>query len=1097
MASSSQGGNRGGEGSRRGVQTYYSCKLSGHYARDCGQYWKEKFEAQGGRASEDQSSDARVQQYRGRSSSPVRRRWEPAQRSPSTDSRRNDRRERRDDVSELVGLLMVEREEKQSREKEEQERARMEKQKRGKEAKRRKKEERKRIEQKENEERLARIVDIQFSKRWGGAREDRGANSSPEYKKCRRRLRRANRRAKHGRRCTHSESDNEEEIAAIRGRTEELTLTDKRKRATTTEEDSSLSSLANTPLQRSRRGLPPRTARSAKKMKTILQPITLKRLREKGDPGVKGAAAKVGAGARQQFVNETIRHLDNLDYRQVQKMCKHAGVPYIRKGQVVAALAEERARVAYEVSHVGSVENPRGHAQRVVTKNEQTSRRVDRWMACTNQPFNMVENEFFLDMVNTIREAHPSWKLHSREEARNGRLNGQHQRAVDNVGRLAKKWARTGCMVQVDGWSDRRGRPQVNVMVSSPIGTVFWKSVAGKDKDASAYYKILTTSIEEIDPRSVVGVIMDNVRVCVKAGKLVEKKYPWIFRVGCTSHALDLALKDMDKRIPWFAKTVKRGNVLGKFVMNHDKVRALFLTKSNGVQIKKPGVTRFATNIIMLQSLWDRRNALKLTVAASGGVEKALRTTDPIVTLLKLVDGPGATVAKVYHRMDCVVESIRKLDILTDFEKAEVESILMERWAFMTSELHCAAAFLDPEYRSQGSFKDTEIRAGFNIWLYTWCTNEMFDDMSWQVDEWVNLRGGLESEEALCAARTKTPAMWWDAFGSRLHLLQPQAIRLLGQASFSAACKRNWSLHELVFGRRRRKLMPTRLSKLVYNNWNLHLQWRQEHGCGVDDVRISWVEEMPDAELKEEAEQFYNEWVKRVTNSTPSGENDASKEEDESEDNGDGEEVPMARRWLRNDEVDNAMDQEEGLAHIDKYTNDWHFNTRPGRQLERALRRLSGHQRPAPEVRYNKDRELALRARETGDWVEGRKEDGSSRQRKVWCGDECRRDGKHVAEEVIAPPEKRRRGRLTNKEVAARKAAMRAEKRKAAVEALRKKKTAAKKKAAAKTRKRDDIIDDDSTEACSSSSNSSEEGDDEDHDPIDGEPRSAEEGTEH
>ncbi|GBG92001.1 hypothetical protein CBR_g54096 [Chara braunii] len=211
----------------------------------------------------------------------------------------------------------------------------------------------------------------------------------------------------------------------------------------------------------------------------------------------------------------------------------------------------------------------------VVTKNEETSRRVDRWMTCTNQPFNMVENEFYLDMVNAIREAHPSWRPHSREAARNGRLNGQHQRAVEDVGRLAKEWARSCCMVQVDGWSDRRGRPHVNVMVSSPIGTVFWKSVcvAGKDKDASAYYKILTTAIEEIGPRSVVGVIMDNARICVKAGKLVEKKYLWIFWVGCTAHALDLALEDMDKRIPWFAETVKRGNVLGKFKKAAAKTR--------------------------------------------------------------------------------------------------------------------------------------------------------------------------------------------------------------------------------------------------------------------------------------------------------------------------------------------------------------------------------------------------------------------------------------------------------------------------------------------------------------------------------------------
>ncbi|GBG63768.1 hypothetical protein CBR_g39312 [Chara braunii] len=516
----------------------------------------------------------------------------------------------------------------------------------------------------------------------------------------------------------------------------------------------------------------------------------------------------------------------------------------------------------------------------IFTKNEMTSRKVDNWMTCTNQPLNMVENEIYLDMVNAIPNAHPSWRMHSREAARNGRLDGQNKRCIEDVRMIAKKWERTGCMVQMDGWSDRRGRPHINVMVSSPIGTVFWRSICveGKEKDSTAYYNILDAAIQDIGPKSVIGVIMDNARVCVKAGKLVEKKYPWIFRVGCTAHSLDLALEDFDKRIGWFSRTVKRANELGKFIMNHDKVRAFFLERSGGAQIKRQGVTRFATNIIMLQSLLDRKNALKLVAGAKGwvssmvrtdlrsnfekatatilderfwdDVEKSVKATETIVKLLGMVDGPGATISKVNHHMDAVVEGIRTLEVLTDFGKAEVESILMDPWAFMTSELHCAATFLDPEFRAQFAIHGTEIRAGFNIWLYTWASSDDLKDISWQVDDWVRMKGALGSREALDGARLKTPSMWWDSFGSRLNLLQPQAIKLLGQASSSAACERNWSLHKLIFGRRRTKLLSGRLAKLVYNNWNLHLQWRQEKGAGEDDVHIPWMEELPDAENK-------------------------------------------------------------------------------------------------------------------------------------------------------------------------------------------------------------------------------------------------------
>ncbi|GBG76973.1 hypothetical protein CBR_g23304 [Chara braunii] len=487
----------------------------------------------------------------------------------------------------------------------------------------------------------------------------------------------------------------------------------------------------------------------------------------------------------------------------------------------------------------------------------------------------------------------------------------------------------------MDGWSNRRGRPHINVMVSSPVGTVFWRSVCveGKEKDSKAYSNILDAAIQDIGPKSVVGVIMDNARVCVKAGKLVEKKYPWIFRVGCTAHALDLALKDFDKRIGWFSRTVKKANELGKFIMNHDKVRAFFLERSGGAQIKRPGVTRFATNIIMMQSLWDGKNALKLAAGAKGwvssmvrtdlpsnfeeatatildesfwdDVEKSIKATEAIVKLLRMVDGPGATINKVYHHMDAVVEGIRTLEVLTDFEKAEVESILMDRWAFMTSELHCAAAFLDPEFHAQSVIHDTEIRAGFNIWLYTWASSDDLKDIKSKGEQ--DMEAGAEDDSAVIA------------------------------------------------------------------------------------------------ELD--------------------GEGD----------------LPLARRWVCNDRLDDMIDEEDDIAHIENYTNEWQFCTTPGMHRERLFRRRSGHERPDPLVEYNvEERERALRARKTGDWVEGRCPGGSSgakRQQHV----EVRAVEKRPAEEQLSPPKKKKRGRPTNAEVAEKKKAEKAAKKAAVVEKAAKK----------------------------------------------------------
>ncbi|GBG76903.1 hypothetical protein CBR_g23117 [Chara braunii] len=289
------------------------------------------------------------------------------------------------------------------------------------------------------------------------------------------------------------------------------------------------------------------------------------------------------------------------------------------------------------------------------------------------------------------------------------------------------------------------GRPLRQI----PVGTMFWKSVCveGKEKDSATYFRVLDDVIKEIGADAVVGVVMDNARVCVKAGKMVDPAYPTIFSVGCTVHALDLALEDMYKEMPWMAQVVDAGNKVGRFFSNVDKARASFHHYSPKTKMKRPTVTRFATNFEMLQSLKGLRKALDHCVCNKGWVDKMVRNDQlvafhdvttivldkggfwrnlqkvldvmqPVVELLCLVDGQGATISKVYFKMDQVVQNLHALESLSVEEHKAVKRILMGRWAFLTYELHCVAAFLDPEHRMHNAQRDSEVRVGFNIWLY-------------------------------------------------------------------------------------------------------------------------------------------------------------------------------------------------------------------------------------------------------------------------------------------------------------------------------------------------------------------------------------------
>ncbi|GBG88486.1 hypothetical protein CBR_g47956 [Chara braunii] len=149
---------------------------------------------------------------------------------------------------------------------------------------------------------------------------------------------------------------------------------------------------------------------------------------------------------------------------------------------------------------------------------------------------------------------------------------------------------------------------------------------------------------------------------------------------------------------------------------------------------------------------------------------------------------------------------------------------------------------------------DPKLCAGFNIWLYSWMPRDKLKEVNFWAME------GFSTKQAHEQANQQPPTLWWEAFGSKHDLLAPQAIKLLGQTNSFAACERNWSLHELIYARRRRELTPERMAKLVYNSWNVRLVRSNQHGRGVN-IHIPWVDDVP---MVKEMEEWYADWLKRV-----------------------------------------------------------------------------------------------------------------------------------------------------------------------------------------------------------------------------------------
>ncbi|GBG68834.1 hypothetical protein CBR_g3528 [Chara braunii] len=83
----------------------------------------------------------------------------------------------------------------------------------------------------------------------------------------------------------------------------------------------------------------------------------------------------------------------------------------------------------------------------IITQNKQTSRKVDRWLIRTNQSFSMVENFYFLEILDAVKKCHPSWWPCNRDEMRTKRFDGQFKLVGEDTQSLVKKWERTSCML--------------------------------------------------------------------------------------------------------------------------------------------------------------------------------------------------------------------------------------------------------------------------------------------------------------------------------------------------------------------------------------------------------------------------------------------------------------------------------------------------------------------------------------------------------------------------------------------------------------------------------------------------------------------------
>ena len=153
-----------------------------------------------------------------------------------------------------------------------------------------------------------------------------------------------------------------------------------------------------------------------------------------------------------------------------------------------------------EASGGGSIKL-KSHIQKL---QEEAEGEIARTIIECNLSFNVLKVNQWKKMVVAIAKAgyQEGWTGLSYNDMRGKRLVEEKNRIDRLLDPVRAGWVKYGCSILSDGWSDRKKRGLINILVSSPLGTYFLRAVdsakGGQKTTADFLYKHIRQAIHEV-----------------------------------------------------------------------------------------------------------------------------------------------------------------------------------------------------------------------------------------------------------------------------------------------------------------------------------------------------------------------------------------------------------------------------------------------------------------------------------------------------------------------------------------------------------------------------------------------------------------------
>ncbi|XP_015064737.2 uncharacterized protein LOC107009956 [Solanum pennellii] len=498
------------------------------------------------------------------------------------------------------------------------------------------------------------------------------------------------------------------------------------------------------------------------------------------------------------------------------------------------------------------------------------------WMYDAGLPFNCVNHKSFDKFIEAVGQHGPGMKPPTFHEVRVTHL----KKEVDKVEKIVEEhkvqWTKFGCSIMMDKWTARNGKMIINILVNSPIGSVFLGSVdaSNESTDSTKMYKLFESTIERIGPENVVQIVTDNASENVKAGSMMMGAYPHIYWTPCAAHCINLIFGDIFKVKP-YASVFKKAIRIHSYISQRPLLLNLMRKFTKERNLVKPAKTRFATAFLTLRAMYIQRKNLKTLVLSTewnsskfaketsgkevanllisihfwNDVVRALTVCSPLTKVLRLVDGEKKPpMGYIYEAMDRAKEAIAHgfRGVQKHYEK--VFQIIDARWSEQLHRpLHAAGHVLNPGLYYKAEEEGTLLQS---LWTeYYACVEKLVRDTTIQdaliaeLPKYKMADGLFGCGPAKRARDTRSPVEWWSLFGSETPNLQKFAMKVLSLTCSSSGCERNWSVFEHIHSKKRNRLTLSRLNDLVYIKYNRTLKRRYDARDLIDPIRLDNIDD--------------------------------------------------------------------------------------------------------------------------------------------------------------------------------------------------------------------------------------------------------------